>query len=168
MTTPSVPNSTKQTTIQPESLVEEIVQDAEHIFSPRPGGMVDSWHKERARREAAQREAENRAETVAESAAYTVKVAQLQPEIFATNVVNLANGAQGQVLPYSRNRYRATIVATVACTLSKDQSQALGGVGFPLPANTPIVVNARAQLWASASGGATVISILSEMYAENG
>lgn len=166
MTTPSVPNSTRRA--RPENPVEEVVETVEEIFLPKPGGMIDNWHKEKARREAAQREAENSAEKVTESAAYTVKVAQLQPEIFATNVVNIANGGQGQVLPYSRNRYRATIVASVACILSKDQSQALGGIGFPLPANTPIVVNARAQLWASATTGATVISILSEMYAENG
>lgn len=165
MTTPSVPNSTKRPTENP---VEEIVEEVEHIFLPKPGGMIETWHKEKARREAAQREAENAAETVAESAAYTVKVAQLMPEITNTNVVNLANGAQGQVLPYARNRYRATIISTVAVVLSRDQSQALGGVGWPLPANTPIVINSRAQLWASAVSGAAVISILSESYAENG
>lgn len=164
MTTPSVPNSIQGPKV--EGPIETIVEEVEHVFSPRPGGMIENWHKEKARREAAEREAENAAEKIAEGAAYAVKVAQLMPEITATNVVNIGNGAQGQVLPYSRNRFRATIIASVSVLLCKDQSQALGGVGFPLPANTLYVINSRAQLWASATGGAAVVSVISEMYAE--
>lgn len=169
MTTPSVPNSTKPA--KTENPIEEIEEIVEHVFTPRPGGMVDSWHKERARREAAQREAENAAEKIEESASYTVKVAQIMPEITGTNLVTLAAGATAMILPNAPYRYRATlIVATAAVTtglvLSRDQSQALGGVGFPLPTGIPLIINSRGQLWATNTTGATIqIGVLLESYA---
>jgi hypothetical protein len=161
MTTPSVPKSTAP---KAENPVEEIVEEVEHIFLPRPGGMVDTWHKERARREAAQREAQNAAEKIEEGASYAVKVTQLMPEITSINSVNIAAGATAMVLPNSPYRYRATLIASATVVLAKDNSQALGQVGFSLPANTPLVINSRAQLYAFATGAATV-SVIAELYA---
>jgi hypothetical protein len=126
--------------------------------------MIDSWHKAHAQREAAQREAENAAEKVEERASYAVKVTQLQPEITATNVVNIAAGATQQILPNAPYRYKATIIASSTLVLSKDASQALGGIGFPLPANVPMVINSRAQLYGSAVG-ACIVGVLTESYA---
>jgi hypothetical protein len=168
MTTPSIPSS-----IQPpaeEGPIEEVVEAVEHVFSPRPGGMIDSWHKERARREAAQREAENAAEKVEEGAAYAVKVTQLQPELTAINIVTIAPGGNAMILPKGPYRYRACIaVITAASTvlLAIDQSQATSAIGFPLlTANPPFTTNSRGQLWASNPGGATVqVAVLAESYA---
>jgi hypothetical protein len=160
MTTPSVPNSTKRA----ESPVEEIIEDVEHIFSPKPGGMIDSWHQAKAQREAAQREAENAAEKIEEKASFAVKVAQLMPSVTAINSINIAAGGYAQVLPMSPYRYKAVIISSATIVLAKDSSQALGGTGFSLPANTPITINSRAQLYASAVGAA-VVGVLSEIYA---
>ena len=168
MTTPSVPSS-----IQPpgeEGPIEEVVEAVEHVFMPKPGGMIDSWHKERARREAAQREAENAAEKVQEGAAYAVKVTQLQPEITAVNIVTIAPGGNAMLLPNGPYRYRASIAvitATSTVLLAKDQNQATGGIGFPqTTTNPPFITNSRAQLWGSNPGGATIqVAILAELYA---
>lgn len=167
MTTPSVPKSVKPA--REENPVEEVVEAVENVFLPKPGGMIDSWHKERARREAAQREAENAAEKVEEGAAYAVKVTQLQPEVTTTNIVTIQAGATAMILPAAPYRYRATIIVVTAAStviLARDNSQALGGSGFPLPTGIPMVINSRAQLYGANTGGAAVqVAVLSEMYA---
>lgn len=163
MTTPSVPKSTPSAT-NAESLPEEIVQEVEHIFSPRPGGMIESWHAARAQREAAQREAENASEKIEEKATFSVKVSQIMPETTAVNQINISAGGNAQILPNAPYRYKATIIASATILIAKDQSQALGGIGFPLPANTPLVINSRAQLYASATGAA-VVGVIAEYYA---
>lgn len=169
MTTPSVPKSTGNNG-PIEKVVEEVESVVEHVFEPRPGGMVDQWHKEKARREAAQREAENAAEKVEEGAAYAVKVTQLQPEVSAVNVVTIPAGGTQLILPYAPYRYRASIaVLTTGKTvlLSKDNGQALGGIGFPVvQGNPPFTVNSRAQLWGYNSDVNPIqVATLAESYA---
>lgn len=166
----SIPSSVPKSTNPLEEIVEEVETVVEHVFEPRPGGMVDTWHKEKARREAAQREAENAAEKVQEGAAYAVKVTQLQPEVTTVNIVTVPAGATAMLLPASPFRYRASIsVVTTGKTalLSRDNGQALGGVGFPVvQGNPPFIVNSRAQLWAFNSDvNAIQVAVLSESYA---
>lgn len=173
MTTPSIRNSVKP--LKAENPVEEIEEVIEHVFTPRPGGMIDNWHKEKARREAAQRESENVAEKIEENASYTVKVAQVMPEITGTNLVTLAAGATAMILPNAPYRYRATLIGVIPVNssgagtviLSRDQSQALGNVGFPLVPKIPMVINSRAQLWAVNPDQANPVQvgILTESYA---
>lgn len=147
-----------------ENIAEEIIEDIEDVFKPKPGGMIDRHRQEKARREAAAKEAENAAERVEENASFAVKVAQVAPEITTTNAVNVPAGGSAQILPLSKYRYRATVVASASVTLAENAGKALSGQGFPLAANTPLVINSRAQLYAAASGAA-VVSVLAEIYA---
>ena len=149
----------------PEDIVTEIVEDAEMVFKPRPGGMVDTYRKNRAQREAADKEREQQNERVEEAGYKSVKVAQLKPEVLSTNVVTIVNGGTGMVLPNSPYRYRAVIQSSVPIILAKDSGQALGGVGFPLAANVPFTVETRAQVWAAClTGGPASVSVFSELY----
>jgi hypothetical protein len=159
---------------EPEDILGEIESDVERVFTPRPGGMIDRYHQEKARREAAEKRREQEEEHVEQAAYRAVKTAQEMPETLVTNVIPIQPGATQMVLPNSSYRYRATIIATAVTVptvnpiLAKDSSQALGGAGFPLPMNTPFIVNARAQLWVGnpASNAVTIsISVLSEIYA---
>ena len=157
-----------------DEVVEEIDELGDELFPPKPGGMVDRLRKERAQREAAEQERRQESERVEEGNYKSVKVTQLSPEVTSTNAVNIPAGGTAMVLPLSEYRFRATIIATsvsaptVNPVLAKDSSQALGGVGFPLPMNTPFVVNSRAQLWMANPGANSVtitVSVLSELYA---
>lgn len=147
-----------------ESPVEVLIEDVEKIFSPRPGGLVEKHREERARREAAAEVAANAAVPVTEPTFKAVKVVILAPEITATNQVSIPAGGTAMILPYNPQRKSAFIVTSANIILAKDQSQALGQVGFPLTAaNGPFPVNSRAQLWAFAAG-ATVVNTYAESY----
>lgn len=152
-----------------EDIVTEVIDEVENLagelFTPKPGGMIDNFRKEKARAEAAAHEAENLAEKVEEFGAYAVKVIILSPEKFNSNSVNVAAGGIAMILPRNLRRKRATIISTAAVTIAGSQSQALNQIGFPLAANTPLLVEARGQLWAYATGAA-VVSFLSESYAD--
>lgn len=148
-----------------ENIAEEIIEDVEDVFHPKPGGIIERLREDKARREAAQHEAENAAERVEENASFAVKVAQLSPEVIITNAFNIAASANAQILPLSKYRYRATVISTVTVTLAENAGKALNGQGFPLPANTPMIIFSRAQLYAAATGGAAVVSVISEIYA---
>ena len=148
-----------------ENIAEEIIEDIEDVFHPKPGGIIERHRQEKARREAAQHEAENAAERVEENASFAVKVAQVTPEVIITNAFNIPANGSAQILPLSKYRYRATIISTVTVTLAENAGKALAGQGFPVPANVPVVILSRAQLYAVATGGAAVVSVISEIYA---
>lgn len=153
-----------------ENIADEIVGDVEELFDfqPKPGGMIERHRTEKARREAAQKEAEQAAEHVEERGYRAVKTVILSPEVTNVNAVNVGSGATAMVLPNSPYRYRATIIATAAITLGKDQAQVTNGNGFPLAANVPMVINSRAQLWAYGGSptvpGAATVNVLTETY----
>ena len=147
-----------------ENIAEEIIEDVEDFFHPKPGGIIERHRQEKARREAAQKEAENAAEHVEENASHAVKTAQITPEIITTNSFNVPAGGSVQILPLSKYRYRATVISSVAVTLAENSGKALSGQGFSLPANTPFTLNSRAQLYAGGAAAAAV-SVLSEIYA---
>lgn len=146
-----------------ENIAEEILTDVEDMFHPRPGGIVDRHRKEKALREAAEKQAENAAEPVHERSYRAIKVIQLSPEITRVNSVTVPSNGTTQILPRNEYRYRAMIVASGTIVLAPNQSQALGQVGYSLPANTPMEIRSRAQLWAYATASATV-SVYSENY----
>lgn len=152
-----------------ENFVEEIIEDVEDIFDPKPGGIIDRYHQEKARREAAQREAENAAEKIEENASFAVKVTPISPEVMIPNAVTIPSGGSVQILPLNKYRYRASISVDTAASkivLCKDSGSALGGVGFTLASGIIMSLTSRAQLYAFNPGGADVtISVLSEIYA---
>ena len=150
-----------------ENIVEEIIKEVEEEFKPKPGGMVDTWRKDKARREEANRERENADEPVEEKGYRAVKTTQISPDGFSVNVVNIPAGGNAMILPKSDYRYRATIaVITAAQTIiiAKDAGAALQGVGFPLVQGAnPLPLYGRGQLWASAVA-ATQVAVISELY----
>lgn len=147
--------------------IETIIEDVEALFPAKPGGIVERARKDKAAREAAAEAARQANEPVQEPNFKSVKVTVLSPEITATNVVNIPAGGTAMILPNNEYRSRAVIKASAALVIAKDQSQALGGVGYPYAVtDPPLVVNSRAQLWAFAAGAATV-TVLVESYAPN-
>src|SRR5215469_6079831 len=120
-------------------VVDEIVHDAEELFPPRPGGLVDRHRRRRAAEEAAAEAARNQEEQIGERAYKAVKVAPESPEAFSAQAVTIAAGQSALILGASPYRYRAVVsVNTAASTviLAKDQSAALGQVGFTLATAT--------------------------------
>src|SRR5579863_4904677 len=97
-----------------EETIEDVIEDVEDIFSPKPGGMVDRHRKERARREAANKEAEQTAERIEEASYKAVKVAIIKPNTTATNTFTIQPGANTQILPLSPYRFKATIAIVTA------------------------------------------------------
>ena len=152
-----------------EELVEKIGDEITDLtFSPRPGGMVDKWQKEKARKEAADQERKNEEEKIEGPSYKSVKVAQQTPQSISTNLVTIQPGAYQLVLPLSPYRYRASVIVVTAAStvnLSKDQGSALGGVGFPLPTGIIMVHQHRAQLWGFNPGGSSIqVAVLAEIY----
>lgn len=152
-----------------ENFAEQIIEDVEDLFHPKPGGIVDRHRQERARREAAEQEAENVSQRVEEASYKAVKVAVQSPEVFSPAVFTIGPGGDAQILPLSRYRSRATILVVTAASsiiLAKDNGASLSANGLPLPTGIPFTVNGRGQLWAHNPGGATVqVGVLSELYA---
>lgn len=151
-------------------IVDEIVGEVEHEFTPRAGGMIDTWHKHKAAREAADREREQQQERVEEGAYKAVKVATLGPEVVNVNIVIVPAGGTGMVLPNSPYRARALLAVTTTgktILLGKDSGQVLGGSGFPvIQGNNPIELRTRAQVWAFNSDvNPVAVSVLTETYA---
>jgi hypothetical protein len=151
-------------------LVEEIEQDVEELFPPKPGGLVDRHRKKVAAEKAAQKEREHEAEKIEERAYQAVKTAQESPEIFSALTYTIAAGQYAMILPNSPYRYRATVnlvTAAASVVLAKDSGAALGGTGYIMSSgNPPMPVYARAQLWAYNNSDATIqVSVLAEIYA---
>ena len=162
----SIPKSTDSSG---ENVIQKVVDDVEnHVFNPKPGGLIDQWHKEKLRQDVIRQQAEEAAEKISEPSALTVKVAQVQPELIAVNVVTIPAGSFAMLLPANPFRYKARIaVITTAVTilLAKDESQATSGIGLPVSASSePFEVTSRAQLWAS-SVNAAQVAVFSELYA---
>lgn len=156
-------------------LVTEVIDEAEHVAADleklvvRPGGIVDSFRREKARREAAEKERENQAEPVEQAAFKAVKVTTLAPEVFSSVTYTIAPGGNAPVLPLYPYRARAVLlVITPAATviLSKDQGVATSGVGFMLPYGIPVTLTGRGQLYAlNNTAGIVQVSVIAESYA---
>jgi hypothetical protein len=155
------------TDVMNDGPIETIIEDVESIFPAKAGGIVARAREERARRQAAEEAARQSAEPVNEPNFKSVKVTALSPEITSTNVINIGAGATAMILPNNEYRYRATIKATGPIIIAKDNSQALGGTGYPYAVtDPPLIIFSRAQLYAYAVGAVTV-SVIMESYAPN-
>jgi hypothetical protein len=150
-------------------LLDAVEEEIEEVFPPKPGGLVDRHRQKMATRHAEEQEALNTAERVEAPSYKAVKVAPDSPEVFAANTVNVPSGGNQMILPASPYRSRATIVTSSPILIGKDASQVTGGNGFPLAANTMLVVSARGQLWAYGGSatvpGAATVNVLAEIYA---
>jgi hypothetical protein len=148
-----------------EATVDALVHDAEELFPPRPGGMVDRHRKQKAAEEAA-REA-GRDSDVAELGRDKVRAVRTvveSPDLGGTPSVVLSSGNPVlRLLPRDSHRKAAVILAIdndvylttdegLARTL---QGNATGAGGFYLPAGTPIPVTDTAEWWAAATTTAT-------------
>jgi hypothetical protein len=155
-----------------ENIITETVQEAEHViqeFLPRPGGMIERFRQERARREETEHERENTDARIEAASYKAVKVAQQSPEVFIAITYTILAGGSAPILPLSPYRNRATIlVITSAATviLAKDNGNAISGTGFALPVGIPLILTTRAQVYAFNNTGSTVqVSVITESYA---
>ena len=151
------------------NIIEEIVDDAEELFPPKPGGLVDRHRQRKAQEAAAQADAEHEQEAIEERAYKAVKTAQESPEIVSAQTFNIPAGGWAMILPQNPYRYRATInVVTASATvvLGKDSGAVLGGNGYMMSAsNPPLTVFNRGALYcANTSGSTTQVSIFAEVY----
>jgi hypothetical protein len=131
--------------------VEELAEDALSIgdFQPKSGGIVDRHRKERARREAAEHEAENAATPVEERSYKAVKVAQVQPEVTSINLVTIAAGGQAMIAPNSP--YRARVSFSIIPTVTQPSTFTQPAV----PASTVAVQNTSNQPYTVVISGGT-------------
>ena len=150
-------------------IFEAIEEEVEELFPPKPGGLVDRHRKNKAAKEAAQKEAENAHQAIEGPAYKAIKVAPESPESLTAHTITIASDATAQVLPASPYRYRATVrLVTAASTviLARDSGAALGGNGYiMLSADPPLVIYSRGQLYAfNDNGGSIQVSVVSEYY----
>lgn len=152
--------------------VENLGKDAEEVFPPKPGGIVDRFRKKMAEEEARAQEEANEAEKITQRAVKAVKTAPESPEVFSAQTVSIAPGATSLAPVLPGNDYRVRAVVKVVTTggsvvLAKDQSSAFSGVGYVLSASDgPLEIRTRGQVWAYNNGSSTVqVSVLSEYYA---
>lgn len=149
--------------------VENVVTEAEQLFTPKPGGMIDRHRREQARRAEAARERENADEPVEQAAYKSVKVTSLSPEVFRAQTINIQPAGNAPVLPYNPYRSRAVIIVVtpgVSITLAQDSSAAIGNSGFQLPAGVPLVLTTRAQVYGfNNTAGIVQVSVITEIFA---
>jgi hypothetical protein len=150
-------------------IIEEIIEDVEEVFSPKPGGMIDQHRKRQAEREAAAEEAVNESERIEAPSYKAVKTVTQSPEIIITNKIAMAAGSTAMILPDNPYRYRAVIQVNTAngeLDIARDQNAALGGTGFPLYQFQPFITMTRGQIWGTNPlGTAADIRVMSECYA---
>ena len=150
-------------------MTEHIIEDVEDLFPHKPGGMIDRHRQHEAQREQARKAAENAAEPVAETAFKAVKVTELSPDILVPVTYTIPPNGRAAILPKSEYRYRAVILVITpggVILLAKNESAALGGIGFTLTAGIPLPVHTRALMTAVNTTGAPVqVSVVQELYA---
>jgi hypothetical protein len=161
-----------------EEVVDALADDAEKLFPPKSGGLIDTVRKERAKEQAA---VAAMSAKPASKASRAVAVRTQEPEISGarTVVVNTTSNPVAQLLGADGNRKRAVIMALdEPVVVTNGQAQAydsrnatnaagLSAGGFVLPVNIPFVVESRGEAWAAAtSPTATRVSVWTEAYAD--
>lgn len=150
--------------------LETRVED--EIFSPRPGGMVDTFRKREAALRAAEAEQQNTDQPVQERAYRAVKVALESPEVLSAQTITIQPGQFAMVLPQNPMRYRATVKfvsngsAQANAVVARDSSAALGRNGYMLSYGETLVTHTRAAVYVfNADTAAISVSVLAELYA---
>src|ERR1700678_275250 len=93
-------------------IIEAAEEEVNELFPPKPGGLVDRYRKKAAEEEARRDEERNIAEKIEQSSYRAVKVAQQQPEVYASAVYTIGPGGTAQILPLRPHRFRAVVIAT--------------------------------------------------------
>jgi hypothetical protein len=93
-------------------IIEAAEEEINELFPPKPGGLVDRYRKKAAEEEARRDEERNIAEKIEQSSYRAVKVAQQQPEVYASAVYTIGPGGTAQILPLRPHRFRAVVIAT--------------------------------------------------------
>ena len=161
-----------------EDIVDVLVDDAEKIFPPKPGGMVDTIRKEREKEKEA---VAAMSAKVSSRAARAIPVRTQEPEVSGARTVVVSTGSNpvAQLLGADGNRKRAVLMAldepvviTNGQAMAYDSRNAgnaagMTAGGFVLPVNVPFVVESRAECWAAATSSTpTRVSVWTEGYAD--
>jgi hypothetical protein len=145
-----------------------IIEDAEELFPPKPGGMVDTARKQKAA-QAQDAATPATGETVADQGYNAIRTVVQAADTYSARTLNVGAGVTSILLPEDRNRKRATIlVSTASATIvmSQNQGNAANGTGFTLPSAVPLVTEGKGILYVYNPGDSAVqVSVLAELYA---
>jgi hypothetical protein len=144
-----------------EDAVNAIVHDAEELFPPRPGGLVDR-HRQRKAAEEAAREAGAAGEVaqLGRNKVRAVRTVVESPDLGGTpSIVLSAGNPTARLLPRDSHRRSAVILAIdndvylttdpgLAANLA---GTAIGTGGFYLPKGTPVPITNTAEWFAAAT-----------------
>ena len=161
-----------------EDIVDVLVDDAEKIFPPKPGGLVDTVRKDR---EAERQATAAMSAKVPSRASQAIAVRTQEPEIISAQTIVVSTGSNpvARLLGADMNRKRAIILALdEPVVITNGQAQAYDSRnagnsagqtagGFVLPVNVPIPIDARGEVFVAATSSTpTRVSILVETYAD--
>lgn len=136
--------------------IGEIVRDAESVFPPRPGGLIDSTRQQRAAGQLSQT-ADSPAAEVPYSA---VRVRPETPDLGTARTVTLSAANPVLTLLTRDPQRRSAVILSVDndVYITSDHGLALQAAGgataegcFYLPAGIGIPVDTQAQLWVAAT-----------------
>jgi hypothetical protein len=143
-------------------IVDEVIHDAEELFPPRPGGLVDKHRRRKAEAESARLEgADSAVEHVGRNKVTVFRMADQSAEIAsATTLVLTGASALQPILGRDPNRKRAVIIAvdapivisTTLAAASDPQNVAsapgLRASGVILPVGVPYVIEHQSEVYA--------------------
>lgn len=159
---------------------ETVVQDAEELFPPRPGGMVDT-HRKRRQAEQDQADALDQAEAAPASQRTEVPVREFGTELARARTFSVATGGANPIVELLgqdlRRRYAVvmTLDEPVVISFSEQAAQdprnavnaaGLSANGFTLPVNVPVPVSSTSVIWCTATSSTpTRVSVMAFTYA---
>lgn len=158
-----------------EAVTEAVSEVGDELFPPKPGGLVDRYRQRKAAEEAQIEDEANAAERIEAPSYRAVKVAPESPEVLSAYTYTIAPTSVSVVPILAANPYRHRaiinlVTASASVVITKDQSAALGGVGYTIASANPLLsLFYRGQLWAYNPGGSSIqVSVLTESYAREG
>jgi hypothetical protein len=146
-------------------IISEIVEDAEDLFPPKPGGLVDRHRKRKAAEEAAREDgSDTTTETTGRNKVRAVRTAAEAPNLSGVSTV-LLTAAQPvrRLLPRDENRRSAVVLAVDNDVyVTTDPGMAINVAGaatntgpFYLPAGIAIPIDSQAEFYAACTTTAT-------------
>jgi len=141
-------------------------------FQPRPGGLVDTARKQRARQQsAAQAQAEKDAEPKPRKQR-PIPVKIKQPDDWGARTITLAEGQSIQAMPADPNRKRGKVnllTASASVLIAKDRSAADSGTGYTLQSGQPPEeFEHTREVWLNNPGASSIqVSVYTESYSRD-
>ncbi len=158
-----------------------VLDDAEALFPPKPGGMIDTARK-RAQAERDQLDALNAAEPAEESPKFKVPVQDHAAELARARTFSVSTTGGNPIVELlgrdDNRRYAVILTLDEPVVISFSQQAAedprnavnaagLSANGFVLPVNTPVPANTKSIIYCTAtSSTATRVSVMAFSYAE--